>query len=68
MTRRDDLVRLVAERRDNAHRAGKEGTGMHRNAGDCGRVAALYAEAKRDLAALIAQGDALTKKDEADAE
>lgn len=55
MTRRDDLVRLVAERRDNAHRAGKEGAGMHRNAGDAGRVAALYAEAKRELEALITQ-------------
>ena len=63
MTRRDDLVRLVAERRDNAHKVGREGAGLHRNAGDAGRVAALYAEAKRELDALIAQEDAASTTD-----
>jgi hypothetical protein len=55
MTRRDELAALVKERRENAHRAGREGGGNHRNAGDSGRVGALYAEAKRELEALIAQ-------------
>jgi multidrug efflux pump subunit AcrA (membrane-fusion protein) len=38
----------------NARNAGKEGKGTHRNAGDSGRVAALYMESRRELASLRA--------------
>jgi hypothetical protein len=50
----DDLVKQVAELRENAHKSGKEGAGMHRNAGDSGRVGALYMEAAKELDALLA--------------
>jgi hypothetical protein len=53
-TMSDDLVKRVAELRENAHKAGKEGAGMHRNAGDSGRVGALYMEAAKELDALLA--------------
>jgi len=35
--------------RENAHKAGKEGYGTHRNAGDSGRVAALWVEKIREI-------------------
>jgi hypothetical protein len=51
------LREQVEALRKNAHNAGKEGQGTHRNAGDSGRVAALWMEDKRDLArAIEAQG------------
>lgn len=55
---RDAVAARADMLRSNAHRAGKEGRGTHRNAGDSGRVAALWIECRRELAtldALIAQ-------------
>jgi hypothetical protein len=56
-----DLERLIAAveakcaaLRANAHKAGKEGKGTHRNAGDGGRVATLYIESCHELATLRA--------------
>ena len=47
----DEVLAKVRETYQNAKYAGKEGAGTHRNAGDSGRVAALWmewiAEAKR---------------------
>ena len=55
---RDKVKAECESLHENARRAGKEGKGTHRNAGDSGRVAALWMERKRDLSeleALIAQ-------------
>lgn len=46
---RAKIAAECAQRRENAKRAGKEGKGTHRNAGDAGRVSALWMESKRDL-------------------
>ena len=42
----DTTPEAIAALRENARNAGKEGAGMHRNAGDAGRVAALWIEEK----------------------
>ena len=58
MTDLDKLIEAVELQcmalRENAHRAGKEGKGTHRNAGDSGRVAALWGECCRELEILKA--------------
>ena len=50
MTRIEEMEKRVEETRENARRAGKQGAGTHRNAGDSGRVAELWLEASADLA------------------
>lgn len=55
MTRLEALKEREIEARENARRAGKQGAGTHRNAGDSGRVAALWLETRAELHALIAQ-------------
>lgn len=51
----EQLRAQAAELRDNAHKAGKEGAGTHRNSGDSGRVGELWAEVMREIETLIAQ-------------
>jgi hypothetical protein len=55
---RDKVANQCARRYQNARSCGKEGKGTHRNAGDAGRVAALWIESRAELQrveALIAQ-------------
>jgi len=55
LTSKEELEVRVAQLYENAKSCGKEGAGMHRNHGDSGRVAALWAEAKKELEELIAK-------------
>ena len=39
----------LAQKMDDARRAGKEGAGTHRNAGDCGRIGAEVMRLRAEL-------------------
>jgi hypothetical protein len=49
MTEIETLRLLERQAYSNAKTCSKEGYGTHRNAGDCGRVGALWLEARTNL-------------------